>query len=387
MEAAPSAARSLFTDAVRRDPYPHYARLRDSGRVHRLEPPGIWSVARYDDVVTMLRRPDVFSSRVMAAADPVLLGADPPQHDPARAVVRRAFSRSHLERLAARAQAIAADLVEPMVRDERTDVVEALAAPLPIQVLAELLGVGRSHLDAFRRWSRAIVALGTGASEAAGEDPAGDVEELDRFLSNEIERRRRAPQEDLLGALVGDPTARLAPGEVLSAAKLRPVAATETTTSLIANTLVSLLRHPAALDAIRRDHALVPAAIEETLRHESPVQFVYRLARRDTDTLGAPIPAGAIVMAIIGSANRDERRFEAPDAFRLDRPRGGHIAFGLGPHACLGALIARAEARAAVETLLRAAPDLACADDLDDLPWMASVQLRGPTRLRIALRA
>ena len=183
----------------------------------------------------------------------------------------------------------------------------------------------------------------------------------------------------------GDPGhGALAADEALTVAKLLLVAGTETTTNLIANTVVSLLRHPGALAAVQRDHALISAALEETLRYESPVQFVYRLTREDTE-LGTAIPAGAVVMAMVGSANRDERRFANPDVFRLDRPAARHLAFGVGPHACLGALLARAEARAALHALLRVAPALTAAEDLDDLAWAPSMQLRGPERLRVAL--
>ena len=386
MVNAPATAHpSLFSDAVRRDPYAHYARMRGAGRVHHLDPPGLWPVPGYDDVVSVLRRPEVFSSAVMAPADPVLLGADPPGHDRARAVVRAALSRDHLARVEALAATIAARLVEPIARAGGGDVVGALAGPLPIEVLAALLGVTGSRLEDFRRWSRAVIAVGTGAPVATDADPARTVAELERFLAAELEQRAAGPADDVLAALVrGEPRGALPAHEALSVAKLLLVAGTETTTSLIANTVVSLLRHPDALAAVQRDHALISAALEETLRYESPVQFVYRLTREDTD-LGTAIPAGAVVMAMVGSANRDERRFADPDVFRLDRPASRHLAFGVGPHACLGALLARAEARAALHALLRVAPALTAAEDLDDLAWAPSMQLRGPERLHVAL--
>jgi cytochrome P450 len=287
--------------------------------------------------------------------------------------------------LEARAAMVAEDLVGRMVHEGHADVVRDLAEPLPIEMIAALLGVGGAHLADFRRWSRAVVLLGTGAAAGAGPDLARLVAELEQFLRTEIEDRRARPTGDLLGALVagGGEHDRLSSEQALSVAKLLLVAGVETTTNLIANAVLSLLCHPQLLAAVWRDHGLIPAVLEETLRYESPVQFVYRLALGDAEVGGTPVAPGTVVMAVIGSANRDEREFTDPGAFRLDRRPNRHLAFGAGPHACLGVQLARAEARAALRALVRAAPVLVAEQDVDDVEWAPSMQLRGPSQLHV----
>jgi cytochrome P450 len=366
-------------------PYPRYAWLRERGRIVPVEPTGVCAVGRYRDVAAVLGSPATFSSSVMAPADPVLLGADPPQHPRSRSIVRAALSRGRIAGLEARAATIADDLVGRMVQVGHADVVRDLAEPLPIEITAALLGVGGPHLVDFRRWSRAVVLLGTGAAASTDRGLPELVADLEQFLMAELEGRRARPTGDLMGALVaGSPDrSRLSAEQALSVAKLLLIAGIETTTNLIANAVLSLLRHPQLLAAVRRNDALVPAVLEETLRYESPVQFVYRLARDNAEVGGTPVRRGTVVMAVIGSANRDEQEFTEPATFRLDRRPNRHMAFGTGPHACLGAQLARAEARAALRALVRAAPGLVAEQDIDDVEWAPSTQLRGPSRLGV----
>ena len=317
---------------------------------------------------------------------PGLLGADPPHHDRGRAIVSRAVAPRRILALTARADAVAARLVARMTGDGAADIVAGLAEPLPIELIGALLGVDRSSLPEFKRWSRAVVAIGTGRHAGAeATDLVASVEELER-LSAELRGRRLRPRDDVISALVAGGPDQLDPQEALSVAKLLLVAGSETTANLIANAMYLLLRDPAMLARAQRDPQLVPAVLEETLRYESPVQFVYRVARRDVQLADRAVPAGTVVIAVVGSANRDASQFEDADAFRPGRRAQGQLAFGAGPHACLGSLLARIEAKAALGALLSLSAMLEPAEDLGTVLWRPSMQLRGPERLRVTLR-
>ncbi len=378
---------------VRRDPYPSYRELRRSAPVAQVESTGFYAVARHRDVVEVLRSPDVFSSRAMRFTatngrpqPPMIAGAgspppeavaklfaslpfppaelalarnliatDGPDHNDMRAIVNRGFTPRRIAELEPRIRAIARSCLAEARRKGELDLVADLAIPLPVTVIAELLGVDPDRRADFKRWSDTIVASAAGGGMPGAANPGGLIAfaELFSFLASVIEERRRAPREDLVSILVRaeDGAAALRPAEVLMFALLLLVAGNETTTNLLGNALLALTDHPAALARVQRDRALVPALIEEVLRYDSPVQLVLRHVTRDTELGGVRLAEGSVVAPLLGSANRDDDAFPNADRFDLDRERAPHVSFGFGVHFCLGAALARLEARVALEEL------------------------------------
>jgi cytochrome P450 len=378
---------------VRRDPYPCYRELRRSAPVALVESTGFYTVARHRDVLEVLRNPEVFSSRAMrytatngrpqsallaAAGSPPpeavaklfaslpfppaelavarnLIATDGPGHNDLRAIVNRGFTPRRIAELEPRIRAIARDCLAEARRKGELDLVADLAIPLPVTVIAELLGVDPERRPDFKRWSDTIVATAAGGAMPGVPNP-GTVTvfaELISYLASVIEDRRRAPREDLVSILVRaeDGAAALKPAEVVTFALLILVAGNETTTNLLGNALLALTEHPAALERVQRERALVPALIEEVLRYDAPVQLVMREVTRDVELGGVALAEGSIVAPLLGSANRDDDAFPNADRFALDRERAAHVGFGNGVHFCLGAALARLEARVALEEL------------------------------------
>ena len=270
-----------------------------------------------------------------------------------------------------------------MVRD--------LAIPLPVTLIAELIGVESERLDDFKHWSDLVITGSTGSQR--GKDPLASgfgegIRSIFVYVQAAVERRTREPGDDLISVVIRaqDGESGLSPAEVAGLVMLLLVAGNETTTNLIGNATDALLRHPEQLDLVRRDRSLVPALVEEALRYDSPVQFVFRRATRDTRLADTPLRAGDPVVALIGSANRDEREW-GPNAGDLDVRRNpqGHLAFGYGAHFCLGASLARLEARCALEALVDELPRLARAEA--DIDFVDSFLVRGPRRLPLVRAA
>jgi cytochrome P450 len=375
----------------RPDPYGPYRRLRDEAPVQWAPRSRAFVVSRYDDVVHVLKRPDLFSSSANQSVlmDPrirvtprslwllakfvrragvtpwrmrravSLIASDPPRHEAMRGIVKRGFTPRTIASWEPRVRAIVAERMAAARDGEAFDVVADLAVPLPAILIAEILGVEPERRDDFKRWSDAIITLASGSAREAPMDGAllHEFGELMVYLRETLRDRVRRPAEDLVSVLV-DPRHGVALDEVdlVQFVILLLVAGNETTTNLIGNAANALLDHPAELERVARDPALVPALVEESLRFDSPVQVLLRDARRETEIAGTTIPKGGIVVPVLGSANRDERRFPEPDAFRVGRDTRGHVAFGLGIHFCLGAALARLEARVALEALV---PELA----------------------------
>jgi cytochrome P450 len=378
-----------FSPEAKRDPYPLYAELRRGSPVYEIAARGMWAVSRHADVAFALKRPDLFSSSVNAdraeiPASETLLGSDPPAHTGLRKRVERSFTPRRLRDLAARMTEIARDLTASFATRGACDVVATLAAPLPVILIAELMGIDPARHDDFKRWADAIITRGTGRPST--EDRAeldARVATFKAFLGDAIEARRRAPGDDLLSALVRDEdgAAGLSPAQALNFAVLLLLGGSETTTNLIGNALRALFADETAMKRARADRALLPAVIEETLRHDAPVQSVLRRTNADVALAGARIPAGAIALLLLGSANRDESVFVDAERFLLDREGTKHLAFGAGPHYCLGATLARMEAEAALGAVL-ALPNLRLARS--DVELVDSFVLRGPRALEIA---
>lgn len=379
-----SAEALALGDATRRDPYPLYARLRDHEPVSGALLPGMVAVSRYDDVVDVLHRPAAFASRIMRAADPVLLGADGDEHRRSRAWVGDALATLPMGELRRAAGREADRLTAGLRRSPTTDLVKELAEPLPVALTAAMLGLPHERLDDLRRWSAAVVALGTGTAAPADAGAlAGAQDEFTAFLRSELARRRRRPGGDVLSALLREPPLGGSIDErLVSVSRLLVLAGHETTSGLIAGAAHTLLRRPSLVAGVATEPRLLPAVVEETLRRDAPVQFVYRVAADDASIGESRVLAGTVVVAMLASANRDDRRFPRPDEFDPSRRPPHHLAFGAGAHACLGAQLARIQARAALGALVRAGP-WRCEEPEDEALWRATLQLRAPARLLV----
>jgi cytochrome P450 len=405
----------------RPDPYPTFRLLRDRDPVHWAPESRCYCVSRYADALFVLKSPELFSSHAMFTmlmnggeeemprlgwqairfivryalrvrlnpfAFPTarnLIATDPPVHGPMRNVVNRGFTPRQIAGWEPRIRELVSEQTAKLRAGELFDVVEDLAVPLPVTIIAEMLGVEPERKADFKRWSDGIIAGATGAERADRFHPRTirTVLELNAYLRKIIRKRRRAPADDLVSAIVATQPggAALTDLEVVLFVQLLLVAGNETTTNLIGNAVTALLDHPEQLERVCAHPALIPALVEETLRWDPPVQMVFRTARRDAEVAGTRIPEGAVVAVLLGSANRDERRFEDPDRFDVSRQARDHIAFGFGQHFCLGAALARLEARVALEAL---APELSrLAPRAPERELIDSFLVRGPRRLEL----
>lgn len=382
----------LFDPAFLADPYPTYARLREESPVHHLGG-GYWLLTRHDDVTAVLRNPKVFSSElgyggmmradesVLAGGDPtrrraltdsglgvmmqsfsdlrVLIATDPPDHTRLRRLVSKPFSPRTIRELELRLQAMCDDLVEELLEhrvDGVADLWQHISYPLPTMVIAEMLGIPPERKADFKRWSDAIVnglSLGGGGDMTQG---AAGAMEMFQYFGEVIAERRAEPRDDVISLIVQDPgdgDEPLTVPELIAFCVLLLIAGNETTTNLLGNFFEAMHRHPRELQRLRDDPSLVPAAVEEALRYDSPIQGLWRGLRAPAVVGGVELPEGARVMTMFAAANRDAAVF-GPDAevFRADRDPADHVAFGTGIHVCLGAALARLEARVAICTLL-----------------------------------
>jgi cytochrome P450 len=340
------------------NPFQFYKMMRETDPIHSIVEYGAWQVFRYDDVQRVLSDYAAFSSNFTQgqAQDPLstsLISLDPPRHRQLRNIVTQAFTPRSVARLSDRITAIVTDLLDPIVSKGQMDIIDDLSYPLPVIVIAEMLGIPQQDRESFKRWSDAIV----GTSGAVQGDPQ---REMGAYFLDMIERRRREPQDDLISALLDAQIdgQRLNQRELLGFCILLLVAGNETTTNLIGNALLCFDEQPEVMEQLRADPELMPNAIEEVLRYRSPVQMMYRRAVSDVTLDGHQIRAGQMVLAQIGSANRDEAQFPNADTFDIRRTPNRHIAFGHGIHFCLGAPLARLEGRIVLNALLARVHDI-----------------------------
>jgi cytochrome P450 len=355
-------------DDPRLDPFPWYATMRRDSPVSYDTRRGGWGVFCYDDVQEVLANHAIFSSQFHGGAplhanQPIaasMISTDPPRHRQLRSLVTQAFTPRAIDALAPRITAIVDELLDAALPAGRFDGIRDLGEPLPVIVIAELLGVPPQDRARFKRWSDAVVSLAGGA-EMSG---FAAQREMATYFMGIIEQRRRQPGDDLISGLLQAEIGgeRLSLPELLGFCALLLVAGNETTTNLIGNALHCFAERPDVWERLRAEPALVPQAIEEVIRFRSPVQAMYRVTTQPVELRGQRIPAGAGVVAYIGSANRDETRFAAPDRFDADRQPNRHLGFGYGIHYCLGAPLARLEGRIALTALLERARTLRRAD-------------------------
>ena len=379
------------------DPYPAYARLRARDPVHRSRLMDAWVFSRFADADAILRDHRHFSndprkrvaSRRQASLprveEPSMLFLDLPDHTRLRALVNQAFTPPAVAALEPHIRGLMTTLLDAVDDPSAFDLMQAVAKPLPVIVIAEMLGIPPKDREQFGIWSdqRARILEPT-LTPAERETAESAMRAIDAYLEPIISQRKADPRDDIISALAqadeeGD---RLTEREVLIMLRLLLVAGNETTTNLIGNGMLALLRHPDQMAALRDDPGLIPSAVEELLRFDSPVQVDMRSALDDCDVNGFPVRRGDSVVMLLGAANRDPDRFEAPD--RLDVRRGdqNHLSFGRGIHHCLGAPLARLEGRVVIEALIERFGSMRLLDDRP--PFRSSVVLRGLLSLPVA---
>ena len=364
-------AELVATPEGRAEPYPRYAKLRALAPVHR-STFGIWALTRYDDCQHVLRHPGVgkdFSGAVssMGLSDQQreeqarfrsdhsnMLLADPPDHTRLRGLASRAFTPRTVERLRPRIVAMVEDLIDDF-GDGEVELMQAMAFPLPVTVIGEMLGVPAADRAQLRPLVRAVTAVLELVVTAEQWSAAIDANTtLERYFTDLVAERRARPQDDLLTKLIlaEDEGDQLTEQELVSTSILLFAAGFETTTNLIGNALLALLRHPDQLERLRSDRSLLRGAVEEVLRWDSPVQIAVRTAYEEIELGGQCLEPGSTVVVLIGAANRDPDRFSDPDRFDVGRSEGSPLSFGAGIHFCLGAALARMEGQIVLDRLL-----------------------------------
>lgn len=389
----------LLDPAFKANPYPTYAELRSTAPVHRVELPdglGIWLITRYDDVLAVLKDErlvkdwrKVLTSEQLAQVPPIppvmealsrnMLDMDPPDHQRLRSLVSKAFTPRLIERLRPRVQAIADGLLDAVQDRGEMDLIDDYAFPLPITVIAELLGVPAEDRDSFREWSDAAVS-GNTTQEHLDKVLIPHMQAFTDYLHALFEEKRKNPKDDLVSALLRAEEAgdKLSEDELLGMVFLLLVAGHETTVNLIGNGVLALLQHPDQLQKLKDDPSLIKPAVEELLRYDGPVETsTERFAREDVAIGDTVIPKGEMVMVVIAAADHDPARFPEPDTLDIARADNKHLAFGKGIHHCLGAPLARMEGQIALGTLLRRMPDLRLKGSPESLTWRPGMVLRG----------
>jgi cytochrome P450 len=389
------------------DPFPVFAKVRELGAVHAVtlaDGHDAWLVVHYDEARTALNDPRLskdMHAALATGADVVaeglpgpafarhMLSVDPPDHTRLRRLVSAAFSPRRIEALRPRVQTIVDDLLDNLAAhgpDSRVDLVGAFAFPLPFTVICELLGVAEPERASLGRGLTALlVPTSTAAEYACAKEASDDVVAMLEAL---VEARQTAPGDDLVSGLISarDGDERLNTQELLSTIFQLIVAGHDTTTSLIGNSVIALLRNPAQLAKLRSDPDKITAAVEEFLRYDAPVAHsTFRYAIEPVQIGEVTIPAGAQVIICLAAANRDENRYPNPEVLDIDRAEARHLAFGHGIHHCLGAALARMEGHLALGSLLRRFPQLSLAVRVDELHWGHGdgLVLRGLSELHI----
>ncbi|WP_224361539.1 cytochrome P450 [Hyalangium versicolor] len=390
---------NLMAPEVRADPYTLYAELRKREPVCQVDPGNRWIVTRHEDVMKVLKNPQLFSATAIGkSVQPPWLGRnnpfadsmfvmDPPNHGRLRTLVSKAFGPGSIAKLEPRIRAHAQRLAAELPLGQPVDFVESFALQLPAVVLAELMGLDVSLHSHFKRWSDHIVSMGAVAPDdvALQSEMRNTVNEMERYLKEVLEDRRREPREDLvsdlLRARVDDEA--LTERELLGFLYLLLVAGLETTVYLLGHSVRLLMERPDVLERVRADFSLLPRFVDEVLRYEPPVHGALRVTMAEVELGGVHLPPGQLVLALVGSACRDESIFPDAGTFVLDRPGPQNLPFGHGAHFCLGPHLAKLEGRLGLEALLSRCSRLSPGEA--PIEWNASLIVRGPTVLPVVL--
>lgn len=384
----------LASSQFKANPYPFYARLRADTPVCRTKLFGqpTWLVTRYDDVWAMLKDERLLKEwhpatkwlfRFAGSITRHMLNRDPPDHTRLRALVQKAFTPKLIEHMRDRIQNICDELLDELATNGRMELMSGYALPLPLTIIADLLGIPEQDRLRFHSFSRSTISAATtlGALRSVP-----DQRSLTRQLRKLVEQRRREPRDDLITALVQAEEAgdKLSGDEVVAMIALLLIAGYETTVNLIGSGALALMQNPNQREMLQQDPAVVDSGIEELLRYTSPLDVAsQRFAREDMTIGSVNISQGDLVVAMIGSANHDETQFRDPEVLDLTRQPNKHVAFGQGAHFCLGASLARLEGRIALTTLFRRFPDLRLAQRAESLRWRKSLIVRGLEELPV----
>ncbi len=389
---------NLASPAFHANPFPTYRQLRNVAPVHRAKLPDgrtAWLVSRYDDVNELLRDKRFVKSVANVPRQPGqapikemwmpgflqplsknMLDLDHGDHTRLRNLVQHLFTPKLVEQMRQQVEQVANQLIDKALRKGQMDLLADFALPLPVTIIATLLGVPEQDRMRFARWSNAFVNASSNFDMVLGL-PA--MWQFTRYVRQIVAQRRAQPADDLITALVqaeqtGD---RLSEDEVVAMIVLLLIAGYETTVTLISSGMWALIQHPVQLAALRDQPVLIKSAIEELLRFASPVAMATeRYAQEEVTINGVIIPRGGLALAVLASANHDERRFEQPESLDLQRADNRHVAFGQGVHFCLGAPLARLEGQVAINLLLERLPNLRPAVNLDSLKWRKSLMIR-----------
>lgn len=386
----------LFSDDMRRNPYPSYDQMRSGSPVFHLLPYDLWMVFDFESVKRVLIDHDSFSSDLSHAPGNGNPGEwfiffDPPRHTKLRALISKAFTPRMVANLEPRIRELSRQLLDQTIESGEMDVAADFSVPLPMFVIAEMIGVPAADWPRYKRWSDVILKIAnTFTRDEEAVRTIAEYREVTaemRTVLPDLIAQRRAPQDDLLARLVEAEVEdeRLSQAEVLGFVQLLLVGGQETTANLINNALLCFIDQQDQLARLRETPDLLPSAIEEVLRYHSPVQWMPRTTRRDVEMHGQVIPAGKLVLPMIGSANRDPKQFKDADRFDITRAPNPHIALGHGIHACLGAPLARLEARIALADFLER---IQAFEFASDQPWepRKALHVHGPSRLLIRFK-
>jgi len=366
------------------NPFPWFRYMRQNAPLPFDEQRGAWSAFRYNDVQRVLSEHASFSSQAYSAGnDPIsrsIINMDPPRHRQLRALVSLAFTPRAVALLEDRITAVTNELLDAVETRGEMDVIDDLAGPLPTTIIAELLGIPTEDRDKFKLWTNQLI----GSAPREGTDPQHVMANYYRQI---FEARRREPRDDLVSALLAAQVdgEHLSEQDLLGFCILLLLAGNETTTTLLGNTFQTFDEHPEVMEELHADPSLIPGAVEEVLRYRSPVRLLLRSTLREVDLGGQTLPAGARVLAWIASADRDDEQFPDPDTFDIRRNPNRHLAFGYGIHFCLGAPLARLEARIAIERMLTRWTSIRRVNQ-DPLEPLGSFVLLGVRHLPIVFR-
>ena len=398
-QAAENIYFNPWDPAFRANPYPHYKPLiAGPPRILDLFGP-VGMITRYADVTAVLRDYQHFSSERPPNPDDIadqgpfagartMLFSDPPTHTRLRRLVSRDFTPRRIREMEPRIREIARTLVEAAARKGELEVMTGIANPLPVMVIAEMLGVPPEHYGQFKHWSDTVVS---GDNTLPGTPLPEEFHAANRSLRNyfaeEIERRRKSPGPDLVSALVAahDDAEAMNADELLAFVLLLLLAGNETTTNLIGNGMLALGRNPEQMEKLRKTPELMPRAIEEILRYDGPVQSTIRFTKNDMNIGGTILPVNLGCFIILAAANRDPAQFEDPDRFDITREPRDHVALGQGIHFCIGAPLARMEGAIAIRAMLEKFPNLRIKDPSAEVAYKGSYFLRGINSLSMAI--
>lgn len=386
----------FFSREFTQNPYPVYEKLRQNDPIHRvLFPHGDfgWIITRYEDAVEVLKD-NRFSKDVIKRYGPDqdnifvhnMLFSDPPDHRRLRGLVQKAFTPRLIEGMRSHIQDIADDLLDNLNSQDKMNLIDEFAFPLPIIVISEILGVPLEDQDKFRLWSNSIIDA---TSEENSEVFEKHAKEFIDYLNAWFAKVREQPGDDLISQLVvaEESGEQLTEKELLGVVALLIIAGHETTVNLIGNGILALLEHPEQRELLIKRPELIHNAVEEMLRYNGPVEFsTSRWASEDIEFHGHHIAEGELVIVALDSANRDEAKFKDADVFDITREKSAHLAFGKGIHLCLGAPLARLEGEIAINTLIRRFPDMQLQADVNELEWRPGMIVRGVKEIPVQLK-